>query len=197
MESDIYQSYVMDGLSDMEVAKRFGVCRTAVVHFRKNHGIPSRIYTGEVGEGIVASELQRNDFVVVNMNIRSKIHPYDLLVNGVVRIDVKSAAVQHQGSWRFQLSQKSENGNIEGDHYVRLDNGRMRKQFSKVCDFIVLCGIKGGKSDLFIIPAREIPDTRQNISINPSGHGKWWEWNNRFELIRGVVKDHRRIATKC
>ena len=189
-KNGVYQAYITDGLSDTEVAKRFGVCRTAVVHFRKKHGIPSRIYSGEVGEGIVACELQRVDLVVINMNMRSKIHPYDLLVNGVVRIDVKSATL-YQGHWRFSLSQKAETGIIEGDHYIRLNNGRMRKQFAKVCDFIILCGIQEGESALFVIPTKEIPETQQTICINQSGLGKWWKWQNSFDSIKGVIKNRR------
>ncbi|MDP4158180.1 MAG: hypothetical protein Q8911_00245 [Bacillota bacterium] len=180
--------YIVDGRSDSEIAKHFGIDRTAVVHFRKYHDIPTRIYTGETGEGIVAFELQKNDFVVVNMNLRSKIHPFDLLVNGKVRIDVKSA-IMYQGSWKFNFGQKPQSGIIESDHYIRLPNGRMKKLFSTVCDFLILCCIHDDNHFLFVLPTSVIPDTQQTIAIYSSGVGKWWEWKDRFDLIWGVIRN--------
>lgn len=190
---EVYQCYALDGLSDSEIAKRFKVDRTAVVHFRKRHNIPPRIYTGEIGEGIVVRELEATGFgfVVVNMNERSKLHPYDLLVNGIVRIDVKSA-MAYQGSWSFSLSQKPETGIIESDRYTRLNNGRLRKRFCSACDFVILCGIEGDRRTLFIIPSSEIPETQQSIKVYQAGQGKWWDWSNRFDLIREVIANHKK-----
>lgn len=155
------------------------------MQFRHNHNIPSRIYTGEIGEGIVVNELLLNHFVTVNMNKRSKIHPYDLLVNGKVKIDVKTATEQRR-HFVFALSEKGNMGHAESEERITLDNGRTRKLFHKVCDFLILCGIAKGKHFLFIVPASEIPDTQQTITITNKGFGKWWEWHERFELLRRV-----------
>lgn len=186
---------MVEGLSDREIAKRFEVSRTAVVHFRKNHKIRTKIYTGEIGEGIVANELQKAGFVVVNMNKRSKIHPYDLLVHGHIRIDVKTARLS-SGRWYFTLSQKPETGVVESSHYIKLNNRRLRKRFDKVCDFIILCGIQDDNYNLFVVPAEKIPERQQTISIDPSGNGKWWDWHNRFDLIKEVIKIEKVLGIK-
>lgn len=135
----------------------------------------------------MAAELLANDFVVVNMNKRSKTFPFDLLVNGKIRIDVKSAKL-HKGTWRFTLSNKAQLGLIESDRYIRLNNGRIRKKFAEDCDFVILCGIWETDASLFILPAKEICDIQQTIAVNPIGRGKWWEWHNRFDLIRETLK---------
>ena len=188
---EVYQKYVIDGLSDNDIANEFHVGKTAVVHCRKRNNIPTREYLGSIGEGIVMNELQQSGFVAINMNMRSKIHPYDILVHGLVRIDVKTAT-PCEGRWKFQLSNPAITGNVESDHYVKLENGRMRKQFEKVCDFLIFCGINGNKHSLFVVPAAETTKNSQVISIGVLSGIKWQEWHNRFDLITNLINARRK-----
>ncbi len=155
-----------------------------MVHFRKRYKIPTREFNGEIGEGIVTYELQKEDFVAINMNKLSKIYPFDLLINGTVKVDVKTAS-QCYGKWVFALANSSTESDLETQKFTKLDNGKVRKRFDKTCDFIILCPLN--QTSLFIVPVHEISETLQSITIYPSGRGKWWKWQNRYDLIKRMV----------
>lgn len=180
----LHKKYIIEGHSDKEIAAEIGVDRTTIVHHRKRHGIKTRIYTGETGEILVLNELRKQGRSVINLNELTKTSPFDLLVDGCIRVDVKSAAITSRGSWSFPLTQPPESGIMPCNKlYCPTRTGRIKKDLSKTCDFVVLCCISKQKYFFLIIPSREIPLNLVSLFVSLSSTNKWLKWRNRWDLL--------------
>ena len=175
--------YEIRGFSDSEIANFIGVDRTSVVHARRRFDIPTRKSLGEIGEEYVKKKLERLGFRVKNLNSQDKTSLFDLLVDGRIRIEVKTSS-DYNGKFTFSLTNKEECRNIESRHRVILPNGRTRKLYRLTCDFIVCVGIKGKQVYPFIIPSNEISDTKQSISITPKKGNMYTEYFKLWEQIK-------------
>lgn len=188
-ESFVYQQFVEIGRTDNFIASVLGVTRSAITHFRKYHGIHRKdVRVGELGEQKTINQLKSVGFSVKDMNkYINKIHPYDLLINNQIKVDVKTANRGNDRAWRFALTNRIENGNAESERYIKLKNGRMKKVLTKSCDFLVLCALNGTKQRYFIVPTKEIPKNHQNISLTTEG--KWSIWEDRWDLIANYIRE--------
>lgn len=185
----VYIDYVLKGESDRELAERYDVERTIVSKYRKKHGINTRLMTGEIGERLVLMELQRLGFSAVDMNLaESKTHGFDILVNGSIKVEVKTARALSKGSWRFALTCASNKYTKQSKNSIRLPNGRRKKLFMKTCDVVILCGISNKSVMFFVIPPLEIPFFLNTITVSNKGSGKWGLWKDRWDLILDAVK---------
>lgn len=174
--------YTNMGWSDKEIGIFFGVDRTAVVHLRKKHCIKTRKSTGEIGEEFVIKQLENLGHQVLNLNSKDKTAPYDLLVDGQIRIDVKTAK-ELNNRFTFSLTDREKVTCIESDHRIRLANKRTKKLFRKTCDYLVLVGMRGDEIVSFIVPSVDLPDSLQNITIltNPAS-------NNKYMIYKDLLK---------
>lgn len=179
----VRQQFVVNGKTDNFIASALGVTRSTVTHFRKYHGIcRSELAIGELGERKTKEKLESLGFAVRDMNKEeNKIHPYDLLVDAKIRLDVKTANCMSNNVWYFSLSNKPENGNRESERFIKLKNGRMKKILSNSCDFLILCALKDGKQKYHIIPSNKIPKDCPSICLTTKG--KYSVWENRWDLL--------------
>lgn len=185
--------YTKMGWSDKEIGVFFGVDRTSVVHLRKRHCIETRKSTGEIGEEFVIKNLEFLGHKVTNLNKDDKTSSYDLLVDGHVRIDVKTAK-ELNGRYSFTLTDKEDISCIESNHRIRLSNKRTKKLFRKTCDYLVLVGMKEDKFDSFIVPSMDLPDNLGGIAvpINPSSKSKYNIYREKWDFLKknSPVRQH-------
>lgn len=178
------------GRTDSEIAEFFGADRTTIVNHRKRYGIKARKSTGEIGEEMVMKELRSRGFSVKNMNKVDKLHPFDLLLNDAVRIEVKSSKLKND-RFSFVFSEKPTNDNIESDTRIRLKSGRTRKLFRKTCDLMILVGIDDVKDcHFFILNPKDIPDQVGTIIVpyNPFSKSKYAKYRENWDLIENIKK---------
>lgn len=178
------------GKTDAEIAEILNCHRTAIVHARKQYNIQTRKSIGTIGEEMAEKELRSRGYHVINMNEKDKTYPYDLLVNGTCRVEVKSSAVHKDGSFYFSLTDKPECQKKESDTCIRLKNNRTRKMYRKTCDVMVLVGIEeNGDCHFFILYPSEIPDDLQGIRtpLNPFADSKYNLCRERWDLFEMVL----------
>lgn len=175
--------YIDRGYSDKEIANFMGIHRTQISRLRSTYGISTRQSLWELGETFVKDYLQELGHDVTDMNEIDKTYSYDLLVNGRIKIDVK-AAKETSGFYKFILTEKSENGNIESESRLRLSNGRTKKIYRKTCDFIVFVGIREENALPIIVPSQNINDLLQTLSYPISGISKYKPYANAWEQIK-------------
>ena len=184
----LIREYMYNGLSDQQIATKYGFARHTIGYARSKYGIPTRVKTGTVGEEIAERALTRNGFRVFNMNALDNLYIFDLLVNDRIRIDVKSAIDSDGSRWLFSLTNSSSLGiKTDNGYYSKLKNGRLKKDFSKTCDLLMFVGIKPLER-IYIVPSKIIPWDQQSIAINIYGlSGKWAEWQERYDLINQLL----------
>jgi hypothetical protein len=181
----LHRLYTEQGRSDREIADFFGIRRDSVSYLRRRFGIPTREYTGGVGELATIQALKERGFDVVDMNEEDKRSPFDLLVNGHVRVEVKTSYMSDDGRFRFQLCEKAECGTVESETRIRLKNGRTRKLFTKTCDYIILVGINRTEHHYFIVPASAIGNTVQtiNVPLKEQKNSKYGAYRDAWHLL--------------
>lgn len=122
---------------------------------------------GWSGELKVQAILEREGFSVVRSSQVKA--PYDLLVDGLVKIDVKTAAFSNYGvstGWFYRI-------------------GKLPS-----CDLV--CLFKSDTGDVYFIPWESCPHT--TITITPTG--KTYAANlNTFDVLRAVVQMRRQERT--
>lgn len=179
----LFDEYVNNRMTDLEIAEKYGLTRTAISKMRKRVGVKSKDFTGQRGESLAIDELLSRGFKVENMNKKSMTYPFDLLINDSIRIEVKSATLL-DGYYRYILTESSENGNIESETRIRLNNGRTKKRFDKTCDFILLVGIDPAtQNKFFLIPSNKLPESIQTIGIPSSLNSKYAVYNDRWDFL--------------
>ncbi|SPU37910.1 Uncharacterised protein [Lysinibacillus capsici] len=181
----LYKEYVVNNLTDIQIANKYKIDRTYVSKLRKQEGVETRISTGRIGEKFVEEKLHELNFIFKNMNDLSMTSEYDFLVNTSVKIEVKSSKLASDGTFRFVLAEKPENNNIESPNRIRLKNGRTKKRFDKTCHFIILVCIEANaKNDFYVIPSNEIPITQQTIAISSSfRNSKYAIYKDRWDFL--------------
>lgn len=183
--------YVDLGKTDAEIAEFFNIDRTTVVKTRNSLGIKSRKSTGEIGEELVLKELRSRGYKVEDMNEKDKLHPYDILLDNEIKIEVKSSKMTDNKRFNFCLCEKPSNQNIESESRIRLQSGRTKKLFRKTCDIMIFVGIEPeGDCHFFLIKPEEIPDKTSNINIalNPYSNGKYSKFRENWDLLENIKK---------
>lgn len=132
MTYELLVDYWFHNFTDSQIAKDEKVSRTAICHRRRYHKIPNRITTGRIGELKAIQLFKGFSFDVIDMNLIDKTASYDLLIDGHIRIDVKSASLSSDKKYNFQLTNKLS----DGCKHRRLST-RTKKDYEKSCDFIL------------------------------------------------------------
>jgi len=132
MTYELLVDYWFHNFTDSQIAKDEKVSRTAICHRRRYHKIPNRIMTGRIGELKAIQLFKGFGFDVIDMNLVDKTASYDLLIDGHIRIDVKSASLSSDKKYNFQLTNKLS----DGCKHRRLST-RTKKDYEKSCDFIL------------------------------------------------------------
>lgn len=86
-------------------------------------------------------------------------HPYDILVNKAIKIDVKVSKIYHGKSYIFTTAKKQQ-----------------------TCDIYVLYGLDHNNeiADIFIIPAHKLRQKTVNVS---KGISVWEQYKNKWDYI--------------
>jgi hypothetical protein len=92
-------------------------------------------------------------------------HPYDILVNGIVKIDVKSS---HSIPSKVYMM----------DEFVFSINNTQPK-----CDIFIFIKVFDNKKDIFVIPSHFIKQSQLGIGEN----SKYDKYKNRFDYIETYV----------
>lgn len=177
--------------TDLEIAEFFGIDRTSVVHLRKKYGVNSRKTIGEIGEEMVEKELRSRGFLVENMNKVDKLHPFDLLMDKDIRIEVKSSKLYDDDYFVFGLTEKPGNNNVESEHRIKFGSGRTKKVFSKTCDLMIFVGIESnGDCHFFILKPTELNEKLHavKVSLNPFSSSKYNKYREDWNLLEDIKK---------
>lgn len=125
---------------------------------------------GWAGEKLVSEMLQnRGHNILIKEGVKS---PYDLIVDDVLRIDVKTAkkmTYQHVTGWFYRIGK-----------YVQSD---------------VVILLQSDTKDIFILPWWEC--VTSNITLSITG-GKYAKFKNRFDILNNMIvarKNERLIAS--
>lgn len=169
--------------TDREIAEFLTVDRTTIVKLRKRYGIESRETVGEIGEEKAEQILRKKGFQVKNMNDEDKLSPYDLLVDGKHRIDVKTAMFSENHRFTFGISEQAKRGTVPSDTRIMLPNGRMRKDFSKTCDFLLFVCIKPRTTKYYLIPSDEFPAHISTFNISDNDR-KYAMYRNNWDTLK-------------
>lgn len=184
-EKKLKTLYIEEGFSDSEIANMIGVSRSYISHIRRQFNIPTRVGTGRVGELIAMIQLLSEGFAIKDLNATDKTAPYDILVDGELRIDVKSAKISSNGRFVFSMANKS-----EGDHIktkkIKTSAGRLLKDYSKSCDYLMFICLRENPQ-IFIIPSNEeIVRMKSTINIKSDSDRKFDAFKNNWSMLKGA-----------
>ncbi len=177
--------------TDSEIAEFFKVNRTTISHMRKSYNITTRKSIGEIGEEMAIKELKSRGYKARNMNEESKLSPFDILLEDQVRIEIKTSTLNDDDRFRFVLTEKEDNENVESETRIRLKNGRTKKIFRKTCDLIIFVGLESnGDCHFFIMEPSLIKDDMQtlNLPFNPFSKSKHNKHRENWDLVKKIVQ---------
>ena len=140
------------GLLDGAIAHSAGVSLSTVKRVRKNLGLETNSVTaqrGRQGEEIVAQAARTRGLKVVWRSHDTEKH--DLSISGL-RVDVKTAMQQPDGTWKYRLP------------VIRASFGHQYeypKDYAADCEVIVLCCLylDGSEADLYMLSSIGLPGT--------------------------------------
>lgn len=177
------QMYTIEGMSDSEIAETLKYDRTAIVRARQRHNIPTRLGTGRLGELLVLAELKDRfgKENVIDMNEKDATSPFDILLNGNKRIEVKSSMRTAGGRFTFSFANSKGRGILVDEITKLTASGGTVKDLSKSCDYVILVFIDE-ETDYFILPSYT-PDmfgysTKSFGGANLKKYSKYFnQWN--------------------
>lgn len=176
--------YTQSNKTDREIAEFFNIDRTYIVKARSEFGVNTRISTGDIGEQKAIKKLRSKGFRVRDMNLKNKLSPFDLMVNGKVRVEIKSAKFSSKlKRYCFALSEQAKRNCVESNERITLRNGRTKKLFSKTCDFIIFVCIGNGEDVFYVLPSNILPDDMSALNIRVDDM-KYARFKNNWELLR-------------
>lgn len=189
-EAALRRLYTDLGKTDKEIAYFFGCDRTAVVHMRKKYGITSRKSVGEIGEEMVLKELRSRGHIVKDMNEVDKLSPFDILLDGSVRIEVKSSSLREGYYFYFSLSEQEKNNNVVSENRIQLKSKRTRKRYEKTCDLMILVGIFEGDCHFFLLNPEVVKSNSCGIKVplDPFSKSKWNKHREKWEVLENIKK---------
>ena len=160
-------------LTNQELSDKFGISKTriGVIRGKTRHAIEENCNSkyGADAENVVASKLTVLGFKTELMPHK---HPFDILIENFVRVDVKSTYKQRRKNKTYLYYSFS-----------------VRKNSRQKCDFYV-CYIHP-LDKFFVIPALEIPPQRSMITVSyppKKREGRYIQYLDRFDLLWEFIK---------
>lgn len=150
-------------LGNSVLAKLMGLATRSVYHYRngERHDIEGGMFQiGSENEILVSNKLS-------SLGIGNKLmphhHPFDILLNNGIRVDVKSSSKTLSGLYKFQIKKVT-----RGEY----------------ADFFIL--VPTNTKDMFVVPGNKAPDYGIFISWPPkNSRSKYAQYLNRFDLLKG------------
>jgi hypothetical protein len=181
----VHREYVTHGLSDAEIAAKYGVTKSTVAHMRRYHGIETREQIWQKGHYIVLGVLQHLGYSVLDKREKNGTSRFNFLVNRLVKVQVLTAQLSKgkQTRWFFSIKPRKQD-EISGDnrYFKQLSDGRWVKDLSKSCDVIVLCCLNKGDTKFLVIPSSVVPSTQSGFSVT-FPLNRWKKYENRWDII--------------
>lgn len=122
-------------------------------------------HQGLKGEELVAEKLRK---MGLKVELTEPTAEFDLLVDGNVRVEVKSSVIKNDttGSYfKFQLSQPVS----RKVKYRRTQGNRVIKNYKKCCDLVVLVGVDTDSTTYFVLPSgSQIIKGKKGVRYNTS-----------------------------
>ncbi len=107
--------------------------------------------TGKAGEAIAKAYLEKNGFMVEQMSMR---HPYDFLVNDVVKVDVKYSHLYQTDKWGFY-------------------SFRLEKKYPTCDVYLLISDSPKGEHTFFVVPAKDVMQTQISIGEHMSSYHRY------------------------
>lgn len=154
-EDDLKRMYTVEGMSDAQIAKEFNCDRTTIVYLRQRYGIKTKQRTGRLGELLVIDELAKRfgKANVLDVNEADATSPYDILINGKTRIEVKSSKRTIDNRFVFTFHNKKGNGVLVDDMTRRTPYGATIKDLSRSCEFVIMVFIDFDETNFLVLPS--------------------------------------------
>ena len=192
-KEELRKLYVDDDLTDLQIAEIVGVNKSYIGQLRRLYGIKTRsnnAATGRYGEMYVRDILLSRGHDVLDLNEYNKNYSYDLLVDGKIRIDVKTANLSYSRAYKWQFANSAEN-RVRVDELTGVTaTGRTLKKYHKTCDFVALVAIEDDRHTTFIIPSdNELIKGIQTVSITNLINNRFSSFRNNWELIGGLENE--------
>lgn len=168
-------------MSDKEISGIFDVTRSSITHYRKYHGIKKPLSIGRRGELICVNRLRKLGFTVDDMNIDDPSMPYDLLIDGKIKVEIKTSTINKNDDFSFTFSNAKKNGCRLNERVVELENGRTVKKYLYFADYFVLVGIELDEINFWVIPTDYYPVGTQSITLKPNSKSVF---KNNFGLLK-------------
>lgn len=192
-KKELNKLYVEQDLSDSQIANLLGVHRTYITHLRKVYGIKSNNRsneTGRIGEVYAILKLLSEGFTVQDMNAIDKSHPFDILVDNEIKLDVKSAMISTENSYKYQFANSKANQVKVDSSVIVTQTGRTLKKYHESCHYIVLVALSEEGTQTFIIPSNHhLIKEKQTVSISDLKNNRFNEFRNNWEQLRSDPND--------
>lgn len=187
-KNELESLYVEEDLSDSQIARLLGIHRTYVSKLRKEYDIQTNhrsSATGRIAEVYTILTLLNKGFSVRDMNSTDKVHPFDILVDGEIKVDVKSARLTTDDSYKFTFV-NSKDKQVKIDESVIVTNaGGTLKKYHKSCDYVVLVALNEEKTESFVIPSvHHLLRGKQTVSITDLYNNRFNKYRNNWEQLR-------------
>lgn len=173
-------------LSDRKIAEIFNKHRNGITQYRRYHNINKPLSIGRQGELLVIEELNKYGHSTLDMNVRDKTSLFDILVDGITKVEVKTSSLSKEGRFHFALSNKKECMNVESDIRIKYRSGRTRKKYEVTADYFIFVGIDK-KTNFWIVPTDEINSKAQTLSITKDSKA-YKIYMNNFDLLKERYK---------
>lgn len=164
-ELELKTLYVEEGKTDKEIATIKGVDRTYISQLRKKWGIATRPSISTKALSFVTDKLESMGFKVENVKDKDKTSNYDLLLNGEIKVEVKSSASFKDGKVKFPLTNSPTKQLVDSNNQLRLPNGRYRKLFRNTCNYIVFVGYHNLDVSCWIMRSTTLTDINQGVTF--------------------------------
>lgn len=167
------------GLKDAQLAQALGVSHASLKRYKRTLGLGSNCVhnnRGKLGEQAVESLLRAQGYSVAPAPSG---HPYDLLVSGTVRVEVKTSMVT-EGEWRFKLPENRKS--LYGKY-------RYRKHYREDSDLTVLVGLgKDNSATYWVYRSADLGEQLYTRLDNPATqeHQNAWELFHPFLAERST-----------
>ncbi|AFQ29915.1 hypothetical protein P4493_05300 [Bacillus thuringiensis] len=184
-KEQVYNLYVEKGLSDNQIANLYGTYSATISSLRERYGIQTKEVITDHSLPYVYNILVQLGFQVENMRQHTHMLFYDFLLNGRIRIDVRTSTTFYNNSLNFKLLDKDNSGYTESDVRLRVDSGRTKRNIRNTCDFVICVGYIKGKPHCWVIPSRDLKEDLQGITIRPySNRSKYNFYAEAWSLIK-------------
>ncbi|MGF2716737.1 helix-turn-helix domain-containing protein [Bacillus cereus] len=184
-KEQVYNLYVEKGLSDNQIADLFNTYSAVISRLRERYGIQTRKVITDQSLPYVYNILMQMGFKVENMRQHTHMSFFDFLLNGRIRIDVRTSTTFYNNNLNFKLLDRDKSDYEVSDIRLKMDSGRTKRNIRNTCDYVICVGYIKEKPHCWVIPSRDLKEDLQGITIRPySERSKYNFYAEAWHLIK-------------